>query len=107
LNSPVFRPIGAPLDVPDTALDTLNRQLGVPTLVPPVTRDAPPAEPRSLTKAINIHVPDYAVAALKAKAFEADSSVRFIVLKALDQFGIAIRPADLVEDARRSDRTEP
>jgi hypothetical protein len=33
--APVFRPIGAPLDVPDEALNALSDKLGVPSLVKP------------------------------------------------------------------------
>ena len=41
-SAPVFRPISAPLDVPDDALQALGDRLGVPTMVKP---EAKPVEP--------------------------------------------------------------
>ena len=40
-NPPVFRKIGAPLDVSDDALNALGDKLGVPTMVKPETPPAP------------------------------------------------------------------
>jgi hypothetical protein len=104
-SSPNFRSIGAPLDVDDAELDSLNRSLGVPTLVPVATTELPPkpgTPPRTPVKAVNVHLPNYAVDSLKARAFETGASVRFIVMKALHDAGITIEPVDLVEDARRT-----
>ena len=39
--APVFRPISAPLDVPDEALNALGDRLGVPTMVKPEQPPAP------------------------------------------------------------------
>jgi hypothetical protein len=98
-NAPVFRSIGTPLDVADADLCHLNHRMGVPTLMAPAT---PPAKPAAPTRPYNLHLPDYALQALKAKAFEANASVRYIILKALNEAGIAIDAADLVQDARRA-----
>lgn len=95
-STPAFRAIGAPLDVNDAALDLINQRLGVPTLAPA----RPPTKVKS--KAINLHLPDYVVDALKAKAFTAQSSVRFVIMQALADAGIRIDPADLIKDARRT-----
>lgn len=106
-SAPNFRSIGAPLDVDDVALDTLNRSLGVPTLVSvtaPISAPQPASETlaRAPVKAVNVHLPDYVVDTLKARAFETGASVRFIIMKALHDAGITIEPADLVEDGRRT-----
>lgn len=99
-NVPAFRQIGTPLDVPDADLSQLNRRLGVPALVPVA---APPAKPTSPTRAINVHLPEYVLKALKAKANDADASVRYLILKAIADAGVVtVDPADLVPDARRT-----
>lgn len=103
-NAPNFRPVGTPLEVPDADLDQINRRLGVPTLVtastpPPVAAVAPRA---TQLRAINIHLPDYVFRAVKDRAHQQDTSIRFIVMKALADSGIEIDPADLIEDARRA-----
>ncbi len=98
-NAPAFRSIGTPLDVTDTDLRHLNHRMGVPTLVAPAL---PPTKPVAPTRPYNLHLPDYALQALKAKAFEANASVRYIILKALNDSGVNIDAADLVQDARRA-----
>ena len=100
-NAPHFRPVGTPLEVPDTELDQINRRLGVPTLVTstaPVVASAPRA---AQLRPINIHLPEYVFRAVKERAHQQDTSIRFIVMKALADSGIDIDAADLVEDARR------
>ena len=101
--APKFRPVGVPLDVPDTALEQINRQRGVPTLIAPSpTETSLPARRDSIRlRPLNIHVPDYVFRAIKQRAHDADTSIRFIVMKALSDAGIDIDPADLIEDARR------
>lgn len=102
--APAFRQIPTPLDVPDAALDQINRRKGVPTLVttPPQPETPPLPHPASPAKAINIHLPDYVVKALKDKAHVTESSVRYVIMMALAASGIAIKPDDLVQDARRN-----
>ena len=101
--APKFRPVGVPLDVPDAALEQINRQRGVPTLIAPTPTEATPAtrlaSPR--LRPLNIHVPDYVFRSIKQRAHDADTSIRFIVMKALSDAGIDIDPVDLIEDARR------
>jgi hypothetical protein len=103
-HTPAFRQIGTPLTVADTDLDRINQRLGVPTLVP--TNQTPvlpsPMTPPVPLKAVNVHLPDYVVRALKAKALATESSVRYLIMKALVDAGIVINPTDLVLDARRT-----
>lgn len=101
--APAFRQIPAPLDVPDDALNKINRHLGVPTLVQP--DEQPRAIEAAPVKAVNVHLPDYVVKALKEKAFQANSSVRYVIMKALADSGITIANDDLVQDARRTNQS--
>lgn len=63
----------------------------------------PPAAPtpRHDLHFARVGVPDYAMLELKTRAAREDVTINHILLKALDQFGISIRPEDLVEDGRR------
>lgn len=102
--SPRFRPIGKPLDASDNDLNLVNRKLGVPTLVSPVAPAPEPSPRRRIRRMrpLNVHLPDYVYRAVRDRAHQQESSVRFIVMQALADSGIDIAPADLVEDARRS-----
>lgn len=105
-SAPAFRQIGTPLDVADADLDQLNRRLGVPTLVTAaISKPMAPPIPIAPVKAINLHLPEYVIKALKDKARLADSSVRYIVMMALVEDGITIHAVDLVPDARRSSQS--
>lgn len=50
---------------------------------------------------LNVEVPDYVWVALKSRAAQNFTSVRYHILKLLTQDGIEIAEADLVEDGRR------
>lgn len=47
MSKPVFRSIGAPLEVSDEALNALSDKLGVPSLVKPAQAPAPAPDPAS------------------------------------------------------------
>jgi hypothetical protein len=46
-------------------------------------------------------LPDYALTELKTRALQQRVSINHLLLKALDQAGIHIKPDDLVADGRR------
>ncbi|MGE3916366.1 MAG: hypothetical protein AB7F78_11775 [Hyphomicrobiaceae bacterium] len=102
--APSFRPVAAPLAVSDADLDQMNRRLGVPMLVPTSPQDQTPRPQPQAQKlrAVNIHLPEYVFRIIRERAHQQDTSIRFIVMKALADSGIDINAADLVEDARRS-----
>lgn len=62
--------------------------------------DAAPT-PRTRMIPLNVEVPDYVWVALKSRAAQNFTSVRYHILKLLTQDGIEIAEADLVEDGRR------
>lgn len=66
-------------------------------------RTSPDAEPTPRARMIplNVEVPDYVWVALKSRAAENFTSVRYHILKLLSESGIAIAEADLIEDGRR------
>lgn len=68
-----------------------------------VRRASPDAEPTPRARMIplNVEVPDYVWVALKSRAAENFTSVRYHILKLLAENGIAIAEADLIEDGRR------
>ena len=128
---PVFRPVAAPLDVDDEALEKLNQTLRVPAMVksppgspaigqephqdspneearPSPTRKAPAAKkPAPASKPIeaairlSVMVPAYLSDAVNLRAAQERSTSRHIVMQALAAFGFEVDPADLVPDGRR------
>ena len=109
---PTFRPIAAPLDVDDAALDRINRQLGVPTLTKPAAElaarhaaDRSRADAISIARAqlekLTIELPAYLTDAMKRKALDERTTVRHVVMLALKNAGFEVVPEDLVEDGRR------
>lgn len=112
-----FRPIAAPLDVDDAALDRLNTKLGVPTMTKPVAnkkqdRNEKPAAfapsdaeavPAPLEK-LTIELPDYLADAVRRAGLDRKSSARHIVMVALQKNGFEIAAVDLVADGRRARR---
>ncbi|MEQ1670933.1 MAG: hypothetical protein ABL893_08755 [Hyphomicrobium sp.] len=112
---PSFRSIAAPLDVDDAALDRINTQLGVPTLMKPVAHAKPerkpkPASPapmavedvRAALEKLTIEVPSYLADAMKREALDKRMSVRHVVMLALKKSGFEIAACDLVPDGRRT-----
>lgn len=102
-----FRPI-APLDVDDRALDSVNDRLGVPTMVrPPAkaveTAGRPAVTPPRRQQKLTVRVPEYLVDALKRDALDQKTSVRHLVLLALQKTGYKIDAADLLPGAGGSD----
>lgn len=105
-----FRPIAAPLDVDDAALDRVNHQLGVPTLTKPVANvgaadpmTAGRAEPvRAPLEKLTIELPAYLADALRREAAGRRTTARHLVMRALRNDGFEIEEADLVADGRRA-----
>lgn len=97
MNSPNFRTITAPLEATDAQLATINRTIGVPALVSP---QATAPKPTDDTKALNVLVPRYLHREIKRRAFEGETSEKYVVMKALLDAGFHIDEADLVRDGR-------
>ena len=104
-----FRSIAAALDVDDAALDRLNTELGVPTLTRPVANGrggnepllVNPASPRSPLEKLTIELPHYLMDALRRSALDERTTVRHVVMLALQQKGFEVAVSDLVPDGRR------
>lgn len=109
-----FRPIAAPLDVEDAALDRVNTQLGVPTLTKPTavkildaaSHSEPPsqiAEPeRAALEKLTIEIPMYLADEIKREALNRRTTARHVVMTALRKNGFRVEDADLVPDGRRT-----
>lgn len=114
---PSFRSIAAPLDVDDAVLERINVQLGVPTLTKPAGNvsggaprratgypEVPEAESapvRAPLEKLTIEIPAYLTDALKRSALETRTTVRHVVMSALQGAGFEVAKADLVADGRR------
>ena len=59
------------------------------------------ATPRSRMKSLNVELPDYVWVELKSRAAREMVSVRHIIMSLLNDAGIDIITADLIEDGRR------
>jgi hypothetical protein len=131
MTRPSFRQIGSPLEVSDAALERLNEDLRVPTLVKSADRspqsgqnlsqEAPKPAPRpspsrraekrttESAKARPVHpevrlavnVPIYLRDAVNLRAAQERSTSRHIVMQGLLALGFEIDPADLVVDGRQ------
>src|SRR5262245_9942686 len=123
---PNFRQIASPLDVPDAALEKLNNELGVPSLVNPTTRKPDAAENLTLDAArpepapsptrksekrataarkpgrshrevrMAVDVPEYLRDAVNVRAATERCTARHIVMQGLQALGFEIEPTDLV-----------
>ena len=111
MSKPNFRPI-APLDANDDELDRVNERLGVPTMVrSPVkalANDTTTASRQAVTpprrqKKLTVRIPDYLVHELKHKAVEERTTVRHLVLLAMQKAGYRVEAADLLPGAGGSD----
>lgn len=111
MSKPAFRPI-APLDVDDDALDDLNSRLGVPTMVKsadkPSRQAAEPSRQQAVKTAspqqkLTVRIPDYLVHALKQNALNERTTVRHLVLLALQGAGYTVQADDLLPGAGGSE----
>jgi hypothetical protein len=112
MSKPNFRPI-APLDVDDSALDKINDRLGVPVMVRPPSKSPSPvvttashpavAPSRRQQQKLTIRIPGYLVDALKRSALDQRTTLRQLVLLALQKDGYTIEAEDLLPGAGGSD----
>lgn len=111
MSKPNFRPI-APLDANDSELDRVNERLGVPTMVRPqakaasvaaVTASRPAIAPPRRQQKLTVRIPGYLVDAMKQRALDQRTTVRHLVLLALQKDGYAVEAADLLPGAGGSD----
>lgn len=107
MSKPNFRPI-APLDADDSELDRVNDRLNVPTMVRSPAKAAetasrPAVTPPRRQQKLTVRVPEYLVDALKRDALDQKTSVRHLVLLALQKDGYKVDAADLLPGAGGSD----
>ena len=109
-------------DIDDEQLERLAREKGVGKLEAPMRpasragEAAPPppaapvtdpvlrssgATPRSQMKKVNFELPDYVWTELKIRAAHKQSSVRHVLMEALQKEGFTIHEIDMIEDGRR------
>lgn len=78
------------------------------TAAAPVIEPSAPEETQiGRTARCNLHyarvgVPDYAMLELRTRSARGEGTVNYILLKALNDYGIVIKPEDLIEDGRRN-----
>jgi hypothetical protein len=113
-------------DIDDSAIEAMARSKGVPALTRPEPAQerqhsnrqdtsvgvsdatlAPASEadtgstPRSRMAYVKACLPDYALLELKTRAARERVSINHILMKALTEAGIPIKPEDMIEDGRR------
>lgn len=107
MSKPNFRPI-APLDADDAALERVNERLGVPLMVrtsaaprqpDAATASRPAVTPPRRQQKLTVRIPGYLVDALKRNALVQRSTVRQLVLLALQKDGYTIEASDLLPGA--------
>lgn len=104
MQKPTFRPI-APLDVDDQELDLINNRLGVPTMVRANTKPAVMTGRRQAVatasphQKLTVRIPVYLADALKQKALDKKTTVRQLVLLALQRDGYDVQAVDLLPGA--------
>jgi hypothetical protein len=123
-----FQPLDDDLD---TRIETLAREKGVSTLVKPaqgeqgarISETSPAPAPaiaspgmatapsdasfeeapaRTPMKTLNVELPDYVWTALKIRAAERKTSVRYVIMDALRRDGIAINEIDMIDASQRT-----
>lgn len=89
------------LKAADRAMEELAARTNVPPM-PSIPRPVHQPEPtRSKSRLFSTPMPEYVIDALKLKAAQDRVTVRYIILKALQDSGVAaIDAADLVRDGR-------
>ena len=115
MSKPNFRPI-TPLDANDDELDRVNERLGVPTMVRPQqtavvtasrqaakTASRQPVTPPRQHQKLTVRIPGYLSDALKQQALDQRTTVRNLLLRALQKDGYTVEPADLMPGAGGSD----
>ena len=111
MTKPNFRQI-APLDVDDAALERVNERLGVPVMVraavpsrqpAAATASRPTVPAASRQQKLTVRIPGYLIDALKRQALDQRTTVRHLVLLALQKDGHSIEAADLLPGAGGSD----
>lgn len=76
-------------------------QMNTPALTSTIVQDAGAATPRSKMKKVNFELPDYVWTELKIRAAHKQTSVRHVLMEALQSEGFTIHDIDMVEDGRR------
>lgn len=71
-----------------------------PQAAPTTVAIAPEATPRNRMKNVSLDLPDYAWTEVKIRAAQNQTSMRYIIMKALRADGITIKDVDMVEDGR-------
>lgn len=111
MTKPNFRPI-APLEVDDHALDQVNERLGVPQMVRPPSPKGQQAvstvsrqtvAPSRRQQKLTVRIPSDLVDAMKRRALDQRTSVRLLLLLALQKDGFTVEAADLLPGAGGSD----
>lgn len=123
---PTFRPTGiANIDI-DAAVKLVEEHskenniksltaTGTPPAPKPVEKpaevQAPVAKPQKTSQAqaeskvtirrLSVELPDYILTAVKRRAAEEDTTIRYIISRALRKDGFKFESGDLVEDGRR------
>ena len=80
---------------------------GANATAPEIEPAAPEETQIGRTARCNLHyarvgVPDYAMLELRTRSARGEGTVNYILLKALNDYGIVIKPEDLIEDGRRN-----
>ena len=104
----VIQPID--FDAATRAVDKFAKEREIPTMVFPEQEEKgraaapPPPIPAKIRKPVTrvpLELPDYAYDEIRRRALAGRCSARYIIMKALQVYGIAIAESDMPEDGRR------
>lgn len=96
-------------DVATRAVDKFTKEREIPTMVFPEQQEKGRGEPapqgspkpRKVMTRVALELPDYAYEEIRRRALAGRCSARYIIMKALQVYGVAIAEEDMPEDGRR------
>lgn len=87
------------------ATATLKQEEVAPTEQPPTGRGgkgrAPAAKTQSPVRRMAVDLPVYLISAIRKRAAEDETTIRYVITRALRKDGFPVESRDLIEDGRR------
>jgi hypothetical protein len=106
-NKPEFKAF-TPFKVPTEAVEDFAKEHNIPSTVFPKKAKlvaVKTAEPVKSFAKFSFDIPEDVAHRVKQRALDERRTIRALVLQALAQYGIEIRPEDMVDDGRKKNRS--